>query len=229
MIYVMSDIHGHKKQFDEILNMVNFSGDDTLYILGDIVDKGPACIELLKIIMNAPNIHMLLGNHEQMMLDVVDYQEDDVNSVWSNERLWYNNGGRFTRAVFDDEDDSTKAEIIKFLRGLPLCFDVTVAGTEYKLVHASPIELFDGNFYTYKSAEQFAVWHRFQPDYENQAKETIIFGHTPTSYYQEKPQFEVWYGNNLIGIDCACAYDGRLACVRLDDMAVFYSHSVLLD
>ena len=35
---------------------------------------------------------------------------------------------------------------------------------------------------------------------------------------------EVFYGDNRIGIDCGCAYEhGRLACLRLDDGAVFYS------
>lgn len=53
---------------------------------------------------------------------------------------------------------------------------------------------------------------------------TLIFGHTPTDYYQKAIPLEIWYGTNCIGIDCGCAYPyGRLACLRLDDMCVFYS------
>ena len=36
---------------------------------------------------------------------------------------------------------------------------------------------------------------------------------------------KVWFGDDMIGIDCGAAYDfrGRLACLRLEDMEVFYS------
>ena len=35
----------------------------------------------------------------------------------------------------------------------------------------------------------------------------------------------IWHGRNKIGIDCGCARgaDGRLGCLRLDDMQEFYS------
>ena len=34
----------------------------------------------------------------------------------------------------------------------------------------------------------------------------------------------IYHGNQMIGIDCGCAYkDGRLGCLRLDDMKEFYS------
>ena len=35
----------------------------------------------------------------------------------------------------------------------------------------------------------------------------------------------VWLGKQKIAIDCGsgCEYGGRLACLRLDDMKVFYS------
>ena len=55
---------------------------------------------------------------------------------------------------------------------------------------------------------------------------TVIFGHTPTERYNLIHPMEVWYGDHCIGIDCGCAYpDGRLACMRLDDGAVYYSAS----
>ena len=34
----------------------------------------------------------------------------------------------------------------------------------------------------------------------------------------------IYHGSGRIGIDCGCAYpEGRLACLRLDDMKEFYS------
>ena len=41
MIYVISNLHGYPiKKFTELLEKVNFSDDDFLYVLGDVVDRG---------------------------------------------------------------------------------------------------------------------------------------------------------------------------------------------
>ena len=52
----------------------------------------------------------------------------------------------------------------------------------------------------------------------------MIFGHTPTCHYQSNTPMRIYHGNGRIGVDCGCAYpEGRLACLRLDDMKEFYS------
>ena len=60
----MSDIHGRKDRFDDILKQIKLTKNDTLYILGDVIDRNPDGITILKYIMHKPNIKMLLGNHE---------------------------------------------------------------------------------------------------------------------------------------------------------------------
>lgn len=35
----MSDIHGNLRRFDSIMEQINLQPDDTLYILGDVVDR----------------------------------------------------------------------------------------------------------------------------------------------------------------------------------------------
>ena len=47
MIYVMSDIHGCYEKYLKMLNKIKFSSDDTLYILGDVVDRGPEGMKAL--------------------------------------------------------------------------------------------------------------------------------------------------------------------------------------
>lgn len=39
--YVMPDIHGEADRFHAMLVEIGFSSDDTLYILGDEIDRGP--------------------------------------------------------------------------------------------------------------------------------------------------------------------------------------------
>lgn len=47
MIYVLSDIHGNKENFDSILEKISLQPEDSLYILGDVVDRYPYGIQLL--------------------------------------------------------------------------------------------------------------------------------------------------------------------------------------
>lgn len=64
MKYVMSDIHGCYETFLKMLKRIKFSNNDILYILGDVVDRGPEPIQALQYIMNKKNIFMIKGNHE---------------------------------------------------------------------------------------------------------------------------------------------------------------------
>ena len=64
MIYAMSDLHGCYDKYIKMLEKINFSDNDTLYILGDIVDRGPDGIKILQDIMQRINVVALMGNHD---------------------------------------------------------------------------------------------------------------------------------------------------------------------
>lgn len=42
--------------------------NDTLYIIGDVIDRGSSGIAILRDIMKRTNVELLLGNHEWMLL-----------------------------------------------------------------------------------------------------------------------------------------------------------------
>ena len=44
MIYVMSDILGHEGRFDSFLKQIDLQPEDTLYVLGDVIDRND-CFE----------------------------------------------------------------------------------------------------------------------------------------------------------------------------------------
>ncbi|SKB93360.1 serine/threonine protein phosphatase 1 [Lachnospiraceae bacterium] len=69
MTYVISDIHGGYDQFIELLNLIQLKDTDILYILGDVVDRGPHPIKTLLKLMEMPNVICIVGNHELMALD----------------------------------------------------------------------------------------------------------------------------------------------------------------
>ena len=46
-IYVMSDMHGLYDRYLKMLELIRFSEEDELYILGDMIDRGPDGIPIL--------------------------------------------------------------------------------------------------------------------------------------------------------------------------------------
>ena len=63
MIYAMSDIHGQYEQFLTLLEQIGIRKEDTLYILGDVVDRGPEPMKILKYMMAHSNIIPIIGSH----------------------------------------------------------------------------------------------------------------------------------------------------------------------
>lgn len=39
MTYVLSDIHGNMQRFKSIMAQINLQTNDTLYVLGDVIDR----------------------------------------------------------------------------------------------------------------------------------------------------------------------------------------------
>lgn len=225
MIYVLSDIHGNAIRYNSIIEQINLQEMDTLYILGDVIDRYPDGIKILREIMKKDNIKMLLGNHEYMMLEALDPL--DNTDEWECKRslsLWYRNGGNVTHDYLKHIRKDIRQEVFYYLRQLPINLKIEVNNKKYLLVHGSPLENYSWIYREYETKEKFAVWERWQPCSSIPEGYTLIFGHTPTIHFQSNDPLEIWKIDNAIGIDCGCGYgDGRLACIRLDDMKVFYS------
>lgn len=236
MIYVMSDIHGNTGRFNSVMEQIDLQPEDTLFVLGDVIDRYPDGIKILQRLMNMPNAKMLLGNHEYMMLNVVAPRSESTRDEFRDLKRWYRNHGMVTHEYLKRIRNSERREIIEYLYSLPLNIDVEVCGKRYLLVHGSPLELYPGHEDRYKSQTEFAVWHRIDQIEGIIADKTVVFGHTPTAFFQPNNPLEIWHSQEgtLIGIDCGSGFPppqeqglhpvyGRLACLRLDDMKAFYS------
>lgn len=62
--YVISNIHGQYDALKEMMTKIEFSYDDELYILGDVIDRGHKSLECINWILEQDNVLTLLGNHE---------------------------------------------------------------------------------------------------------------------------------------------------------------------
>ena len=228
MIYVMSDIHGHMARFRSVMKKIDLKPEDTLYVLGDVIDRNADGIRILRELMVMPNVKMTLGNHELMMLQALCYAEaEEAFSYIPPLYRWYNNGGLVTHEHLKHLRKMLRAEMFAYLDRLPVNIEISVRGERYILAHAAPIEDYPLYSYRYESAREFAVCKQYRIGEYRSDNHTLIFGHTPTSYYQNVMPMEIWRGQNCIGIDCGCAYPyGRLACLRLEDGKVFCSEDV---
>ena len=217
------------------MEQIDLRPEDTLYVLGDVMDRYPDGVQILQELMAMPNAKLLLGNHEYMMLQVMDPETicgmDDVEQYKALPR-WYRNGGEVTKKALEALPEEAREAIISFVRNLPLSFEVEIRGQVFRLIHAAPLALYSRYRWNYRSGTEFAVWYRW-PIEEPLPFDTRAFyvsGHTPTCLYdlRKSPQ-EIYFRRNRIGIDCGAGFDddetprGRLACLRLDDLKEFYS------
>ena len=89
MIYVMSDIHGHISRFKSIMKQIRLKKTDHLYVLGDCIDRHPFGLPILKELYSKPNVTVLLGNHEHMMLDRPEDLRRRDQPVRSSNGIWH--------------------------------------------------------------------------------------------------------------------------------------------
>lgn len=225
--YVVSDIHGEAGLFHKILHQINFSENDILYILGDVIDRGPDGIRLLQEIMAAPNMVLLLGNHEYMMQQYFS-PEATENEI----RRWNKNGNRPTLDAYLNLNPEEQFRILEYLRCLPTHIEISCGDRTFYLVHGFPGE----NKYD-------EVWHRPSLTEINPIPDTtLIIGHTPVLYIiQESKENRdhliaemirtgehpaILQAKGYIDIDCGCSLEDplkTLGCLRLEDMAEFYA------
>lgn len=219
MTYCMSDIHGEILKWNDMLELIQFSDEDTLYVLGDVIDRNPHGIEILREIMQRPSIHMIVGNHEDMMLKTLGRHNE-----YNARRLWQQNGGGSTyREMVYSVTPEERDQILQYVAGLRDYLEIEVNGQSFYLVH--------GNV---GSTRVERIWDRPDPppDEPPIPGTTIICGHTCTFFlnlysegYDENGPFEIFHAPGLIGIDCGCGNETdlrRLACLRLEDMHEFY-------
>jgi bis(5'-nucleosyl)-tetraphosphatase (symmetrical) len=68
--YAIGDIQGCYKQFMQLLDLINFNpSKDVLYLVGDLVNRGPQSLEVLKwVYRNQDSVINVLGNHDFYLL-----------------------------------------------------------------------------------------------------------------------------------------------------------------
>ncbi len=195
--YVFSDVHGHHRTLERLLERVSPTSDDVVWVLGDMGDRGPDPVAVMRTCRELADGHILMGNHEDMMLD---YFKDPRNSFYAES--WAFNGGTTTAEGLIKLSVDERAELIAWTADLPLGAYIQVNGRDYILVHAGlkPLnfsahsrwtEATIGALLRYQNPED-VLWIRDefwgQPTGfidENGEGPIVIAGHTPVPYVQD--------------------------------------------
>ena len=233
MIYVTSDLHGcHPDEFQALLDRAGFSDDDFLFILGDVIDRGQYGAELLLWLTQQPNMQLLLGNHEALLLacsflfeEVTEDSLADLNAqklaLLEN---WMENGGSPTLAGLRKilrRDPELIQGMLEDLQDAPLYEILDVNGRTYILTHAGL-----GNFRPDKPLEDYSpeelLMARPTLDARYFSRATVIFGHTPTSFFGETYRGKALHTPTWICIDTGAACGGKPMLLRLEDGKEFY-------
>lgn len=220
--FVVSDIHGMDDPFEVLLKYWN--PEDKLVILGDLIDRGPKSLQVIRRLMKLKHEHgeqvvLIKGNHDQMIFDFFNAPEEKAS-------YYYMNGGLATVLSFlqdvssdlKEANPKVQAEYIQahfqdeldFLRSGKL---YAVLG-DVLFTHAG----FDSTQKDFtKTEDRDFFWirnHYLQP---NLTPYVNVFGHTPTFHIHDSNDIWVSEDRKYIGVDGGFAYDGQLNGVLLSN------------
>lgn len=173
-----------------------------------------------------PNVIMLLGNHEYMMLEYLS-----LDATSTEIHRWNQNGNASTRAAYLKQKAKVQQRIRTYLRTRLTHLELEVNGNRFYMVHG-----FTGD------NVHDEVWTRPTMDSKSPIPDSrLIIGHTKVLSMIQPEEKRIAYAMELedegehlkilhtpgfINLDCGCGYDMQikaLACIRLEDMVEYYA------
>ena len=224
MTYVMSDLHGQYDKYLAMLDKIAFKKSDTLFIVGDICDKGPAPIKILQDMMVRPNVFPIMGDCDLRALRLLTKMNSEEAKSDPDFRLefakWLQDGGMTTVTAFRELDGEEQSDILDYMREEFVAYDeVEIGDTVYLMVHAGvPEGVSDPDDCDVEELTEG------EPDFSREVFEDkiLITGHMPTYLQSEDFRGRIYRRNGQIGIDCGASEGEKLGCLCLDNGQEFY-------
>lgn len=214
IIYAIGDIHGRLDLFMALMGRIKADWNRRrrpktrlrVIVLGDFIDRGPQSQRLISLFMSlrgSPRFSVILGNHEEMMLDSIMGHD-------RAQRAWLASGGGATLESFgaaprgEEEDAHAFGErivgpippdVVEWIGGLP---ESTVSG-DYLFCHTG-IMPDDGAGRTGARRRLVPAW---RPD-----RTVIVHGHVAVQEVEFRP--------DRISLDTLAYRTDRLSAVCLD-------------
>ncbi|THF69093.1 polynucleotide kinase-phosphatase [Deinococcus sp. Arct2-2] len=218
----IGDVHGCLPELRELLTKLGYTADGesftpplgrTAIFVGDLVDRGPDSVGVLRLVMKMVNTGAALcvpGNHDEKLKRALDGKA--VRAL---------HGLDETLAALEGEGENFKREVKTFIERL--VSHLVLDGGRVVVAHAGLPEQYQGrssgrvrSFALYgdvdgsKDELGLPVRRDWARTYKGAAQ--VIYGHTPVA----RP---VWV-NRTIDIDTGCAFGGSLTALRYPEQEV---------
>lgn len=236
MHYTVSDISGHWEKYQELLERIAFGETDVLYVLGNVLGHGPEGLRILHDLSLRPNARVLLGNQEFAAMICLPWLQEELSANGTRDDVlaarlqqvlsWKSDGGAAVMEEFTRLSLTNRQLALDELSQLDRTAEITCGGNRFVLVHAN-LE----NFAPDRPLGDYGIGELIQgkPDPNRRYYEDryLVFGHTPTPLLYERELIgeggpQIFRSGNLIGLDCGCAYGGRLGCMCLETFEEYY-------
>ncbi len=225
MVFAISDLHGCYDKYVHMLEKIALTDEDTLYVLGDVVDRGEGGIRILKDMMGRRNVIPLRGNHDYMahrMLHMVKNAPDAAKSgkSWRLHQMWLLDGGETTQAAFMALTPKEQDAVLAYMDSFLIYDEVEAGGRAFFLAHTVPAKERMMDF-------SRLLWQEFivgEPEYDQEyfRDRYVVTGHTPTGLIDPSCSGRIIKMNNHIAIDCGAVSNHPLGCICLDTLEEFY-------
>lgn len=208
---LIGDVHGHYEGLIALLEAIAPTQQDQLYLLGDLIDRGPRSADVVEL-ARQNHLQCLLGNHEQLLLQ--SFPDDGYYSPAL--QTWLYSGGNATVASYPDWD--LLQEHIQWFRTLPLYRDLG----DVWLVHAG----LHPSLSLEQQSPQDMCWIR--DEFHGMARpyfpdKLIVTGHTITFTLPGVLPGELAQGNGWLDIDTGAYHprSGWLTALDIDHWKVY--------
>ena len=228
MTYVLSDLHGRYDLYMAMLKKINFGDGDTLYILGDCVDRGDEGLKIVLDIAQRDNVICLMGNHDFVASSILPNLERgfppgrlaDMRGLLD---AWICDGGTATYQEYKKLSPTDRQLALMTIDSFRNFAEVKVGDREFVLCHGG-IKNYDPNKpLSDYSVKDFTFYREdySKPKFAKKGK-YLITGHTPTAMIDGAKDGKIYKKFDHIAIDCGAVFEYGLGCIRLDDMKEFY-------
>ena len=216
------------------MSAIDLRPDDALYVLGDVIDRGPDGCKILLDMMGRPNVIPILGNHEFTAAVCLPWLLEEVTDCplanLDDTRLaalqeWIVNGGGPTLRELQGLSRAERGDILDYLWEMELYAEAEAGGRSFVLTHAGLDHFSPGKPLDDYELEDF-LFCRPKPNEAFWPDRYLVYGHTPTHLLRAQMgqplSDDILRCGKQIAIDCGCGFDGILGCVCLDTMEAFY-------
>jgi serine/threonine protein phosphatase 1 len=204
-VYAIGDVHGCFEELQLLLRLIDVQPEDTLIMLGDLVDRGPNVEAVLEWFHARENTYNVMGNHDHYFIDYAFNGPSDANEFMIDQglsdTLCQLHGKRWRPGLAANDKVRRFAGALQ-AKSVPYMMS---SDRKYVFCHST---------YPWRAGEVFGedmFWDRwFYEQFDEYARAyrgpVIVHGHTPVLEDGEKIYEDI--DGRLVGInlDGGCAY-----------------------